>query len=72
MTEAYTTKPQKIWSKGSQKITDNYLRQHGADRLIGTSDGKGTDNEEIMLREGWLPVYDCGQLVFEWEAKKDA
>lgn len=66
MTEAYVTSPQKVWNNHtSEKITDNYLRQHGADRLIGTSDGKGTDNEEIMIREGWLPVYDCGQLVFE-------
>jgi len=44
------------------------LRQHGADRLIGTHDGKCTNNEEIMLREGWLPVYDCGQKVFVWYA----
>lgn len=63
------TKPAKIWSKGKEHITDNLLRQQGADRLIGTHDGKGTDNEEIMLREGWLPVYDCGQRVFSWDNK---
>lgn len=60
------SKPQKIWSKGKRYITDNLLRQRGADQLIGTHDGKGTDNEEIMVREGWLPVYDCGQKVFIW------
>ena len=60
------TEPAKIWSKNSDYITDNLLRQRGADQLIGTNDGKGTDNEEIMLREGWLPVYDCGQKVFVW------
>lgn len=60
------TKPQKIWSKNSNYITDNLLRQRGADQLIGTHDGKGTDNEEVMIREGWLPVYDCGQMVFEF------
>lgn len=58
------TKPQKIWSKDNKYITDNLLRQRGADQLIGTHDGKGTDNEEIMIREGWRPVYDCGQKVF--------
>lgn len=62
------SKPQKIWNKknSTQYITDNLLRQRGADQLIGTHDGKGTDNEEIMVREGWLPVYDCGQKVFIW------
>lgn len=65
------TKPQKIWGKSDRYkkdyITDNLLRQRGADQLIGTHDGKGTSNEEIMLREGWLPVYDCGQKVFEYK-----
>lgn len=63
------TSPAKVWSKGRQYITDNLLRQKGADQLIKTHDGKGTDNEEVMLREGWLPVYDCGQKVFIWERK---
>lgn len=61
------TEPQKIWSKNHNYITDNLLRQRGADQLIGTHDGKGTNNEEIMIREGWLPIYDCGQKVFVWE-----
>ena len=60
------TPPTKVWSKYNEYITDNLLRQHGADRLIGTHDGKCTNNEEIMLREGWLPIYDCGQKVFVW------
>ena len=61
------TKPQKIWSKGTNYITDNLLRQRGADQLIGTHDGKGANNEDIMIREDWLPIYDCGQKVFEWK-----
>ena len=61
------TEPQKIWSKNHKYITDNLLRQRGADQLIGTYDGKGTNNEEIMIREGWLPIYDCGQKVFIWK-----
>lgn len=64
------TKPQKIWSSHTKYITDNLLRQRGADQLIGTHDGKGTDNEEIMIREGWRPVYDCGQKVFVWLGQK--
>lgn len=71
------TKPQKIWSDKKEKfITDNLLRQYGFDKLIGSKlnppelYGKGTDNEELMLKHGWLPVYDCGQKVFEWHKEE--
>lgn len=56
--------PAKVWSKGSDKITDNLLRQRGYDQLFNTDFGRGTSNEELMLQNGWLPVYDCGQKVF--------
>lgn len=62
----YTTDPRCHWSKGSNHITDNLLRQRGYDQLFGTNYGKGTDNKELMLNSGWLPVYDCGQSVYEW------
>lgn len=56
--------PQEIWSKGCEKITANLLRQRGYDQLFGTDYGKGTSNEQLMLENGWLPVYDCGQGVY--------
>lgn len=59
-------KPSKHWSKGSEHITDNLLRQRGYDQLFNTNYGKGTSNEELMLENGWLPVYDCGQMTFVW------
>lgn len=59
-------KPSKHWCKGTKHITDNLLRQRGYDQLFGTSYGKGTSNEELMLENGWLPIYDCGQLTFVW------
>lgn len=58
--------PSKIWSKGSKKITDSLLRQRGFDQLFKTNYGKGTSNEQLMLDNYWLPVYDCGQKVFEY------
>lgn len=60
------TPPQVVWSKGARNITANHLRKHGYDQLFGTNFGKGTSNEELMLNDGWLPVYDCGQAVYVW------
>lgn len=61
-----TTSPNVVWSKGDKKITQNLLNQRGFDQLFKTSYGKGTSNEELMIQHGWLPVSDCGQLVFEY------
>lgn len=61
-----STSPQEIWSKGSENITANLLRQRGYDQLFNANYGKGTSNEKLMLDHGWLPVYDCGQSVYEW------
>ena len=56
--------PNKVWSKGSKCITNNLLLQRGYDQLFHTNYGKGTSNEQLMLNDGWLPVYDCGQAVY--------
>lgn len=61
-----TTESYKVWSRDDKKITQNLLNQRGYDQLFGTSFGKGTSNEQLMLDNGWLPVYDCGQLVYEY------
>lgn len=67
------SQPNKIWNSrgGDRYITDNLLRQQGFDRLFGTMYGKGTDNEQLMLNQGWLPIYDCGQKVFIYKKEKE-
>lgn len=48
-------------------ITDNLLRQRGFDQLLGKQYGfygKGTNNEELMLRHGFVTVYDSGQATY--------
>ena len=55
-------------SERSQHITHNTLLRLGFDNLFGTSYGKGTSNEALMLERGYLPVYDCGQMRFEWHS----
>lgn len=47
-------------------ISASLLRLHGADRLLGTSYGKGTSNHDIMLAHGYVEVYDCGQATYVW------
>lgn len=67
MTYSYSTYPNKYWSNGSKKyITNNLLLQRGYDQLFHTNYGKGSSNESLMLANGWLPVYDCGQSVYKW------
>ena len=55
--------------KTKQHITDNLLRQRGADQLLGTTYGKGTSNKEILTKEGFVEVYDCGQSTYTWKIK---
>lgn len=64
------TEPNKIWSKGNKKITNNLLLSRGYDQLFNASFGKGTSNEELMINDGWLPVYDCGQARYTWVAER--
>lgn len=47
-------------------LTDNFLRQRGYDQIFSEHKGKGTNNELLVTKKGYLPVYDCGQMTFEW------
>ena len=60
--------PSKHWYslKTKKHITDNLLRKQGFDRLFGTNYGKGTSNEQLMLQNKFVEVYDCGQYRWEW------
>ena len=63
--------PTKHWYSLDDKnkprhITDNFLRQRGYDQIFNESFGKGTSNELLIVKKGYLPVYDCGQITFEW------
>ena len=62
-------KPGKHWYniKTKKHITDNLLRQRGYDQLFGTNYGKGTSNEELMIKNGFVELYDCGQSVYIYE-----
>ena len=60
--------PSKHWYNGKQHITDNLLRHRGYDQLFNTHYGKGTSNEQLMLENGFVEIYDCGQMTFIWSS----
>lgn len=56
--------------KTGKHFTNNLLLQLGADKLLGTNYGKpevcGMNNKEVMIKEGFVEVYDCGQSTWAW------
>lgn len=65
------SEPSKHWynPKTNIHITDNLLRQRGFDQLFNEHYGKGTSNEELMLQNKFVEIYDCGQQSYKWENK---
>jgi len=65
-------KPAGYWIclKTGRTITNNSLRIRGASRFIGDEDfikyPKGMDNREIMKNDGFVEMYDCGNIVYEY------
>ena len=49
--------PRKIWSRGKEFINDSLV-------ISGKSK---YHSEDELINDGWLPVYDCGQLVYATE-----
>lgn len=66
---ARTSKPSCMWVnlKTKERITDNELRRLGADNILGTEYGKGTNNADIMIEHNWVQVYNCGQNTYIWK-----
>ena len=64
--------PSKHWynMKTKQHITDNLLRQRGYDQLFRTNFGKGTSNKELMIQNGFVEIYDCGQSKYIYKKSK--
>lgn len=63
--ELNAIEPQIIWcNKEMQHFSQSSLNWIGADKLIGTNYGKGTNNEEIALKHGYLPIHTCGVAVY--------
>jgi hypothetical protein len=66
----YSGKPSKHWYcyRTGEHFTDALVRQRGVDQLLGTNYGKGTSNNELLIQHNFVPIYDCGQSSYIWEA----
>ena len=67
----HVSSPTQIWSKDNKYITNNLLISRGYDQLFRTNYGKGTNNEELMLANGWRNIYDCGQATYIYVKPED-
>lgn len=56
--------------KTGRHITDNLLRARGFSQLHGDNNyeiaSKGDSNKELMIKNGYVEVYDCGQSTYVW------
>ena len=62
--------PSRHWWNGKIHITDNFLRQRGFDQLFGDEYGcygKGSSNEDLMRKHGFVEIWDAGQAVYIWQ-----
>jgi len=64
--------PRRHWYNIDTKkhITEALLLKRGYSQLHNdTEHHKGESNEELMLKAGYLEVYDCGQSTYVWHKK---
>lgn len=59
------TSPQEIWSKGDKKISREFLHKKGFNTIFNR-EGYIESNDRAMIENFWLPIYDCGQAVYEF------
>lgn len=50
-------------------INESILMKYGVDKLLKTNYGKGANNRELIMKHGYLPIHNCGNLIYEWKAK---
>lgn len=62
-----TTKPSYVWVKGNDIFTRYswyVILKKGVDNVLGTSYGKGKDNVELMIKEGYVRLYNSGMRKY--------
>ena len=62
------TSPNYVWISSDR---NNVIHRYQTQKHKLIAQGLGTENQtedEIMINLGYIKVYDCGNLKFEWEA----
>ena len=59
-----TLYPQRMWSKGIQKVLHNTIAGRTYDEVFHTNRNSKHSTYTQMIENGWLPVYDCGKKVY--------
>lgn len=58
--------PTFTWTDYERIFNWKVILDKGPDKILGTDYGKGANNEEIMLKEGFVKVYNSGNKVYVW------
>jgi len=69
MNHMYDTRPDRRWSKEKDTISDDRFMRLGYRKLFHKDVESDLSDEELMIKDFWLPIYDCGQAVYEWRSK---
>ena len=59
-----TLYPQRIWSKGIERILHTNISGRKYDDIFHTNYNSDHSLYTQMIEHGWLPVYDCGKKVY--------
>lgn len=63
----YEVRPQKWWVKDSQKLKDDRLLYNGYAKLFNKEKTTNLTDEEMMISDGWMPIYDCGRAMYKYQ-----
>ena len=70
MTKIRDIAPQAYWTKGTKRVTSNYLSRNGYSKVLGVPQEDNLEDTKAMVEHGWLPIYDCGQSVYAYDISK--
>lgn len=54
------------WSKRQDHISDALLKQEGFNKLFNANYDNSISDSELMQKNGWFPVYDCGTAIYTY------
>lgn len=61
------TKPNIVYCNYEMDVVnESILMKYGIDKLLKTNYGKGTNNRELIMKHGYLPIHNCGNIVYDW------